>query len=157
MTGGGFRLVQFVHPGFEYTSREYVGPRGQRSGVMPWKPGMSVHNRKFMLARGSLFDPATGERDVTGPLCFWGEWEGPSVFWRLPSPGKPLPTIVHAPFRPSTTPVESSEHRPDGVWKKLHLQQLHAGPLPGIARPRAWIDRPVRPVRPRRWKALVFA
>jgi hypothetical protein len=102
MTG---QLVQVVHPGFEYHRAEHVGGRTIRSGVMPSKPGRSQHDRKFMLTRGSLFDPDTGEDHTSVPLVFWGEWEGPSVFWRVQSPGRPLPRIVHAPFRPSSSPT----------------------------------------------------
>jgi hypothetical protein len=102
MTGQPLQVVQFVHPGFEY----HVGDRNTRSGVMPWKPGRSQHNRKFMLTLGSLFDPGTGEDHTSAPLGFWGEWEGPSVFWRVDSPGPSLPTILHAPFRPTSCPTE---------------------------------------------------
>jgi hypothetical protein len=38
------------------------------------------------------------------PIAFWGEWEGPSRYWRIDSPGKPFPSVVHAPFRPSERP-----------------------------------------------------
>jgi len=93
-------IVQFVHPGFEYHRAEHVGPASRRSGVMAWKPGRSVHDRKFLLAQGSLVEWETGREHEAVSLGFWGEWEGPSVFWRISSTGKPLPRIVHAPFRP---------------------------------------------------------
>jgi len=112
MTRQSLQVVQFVHPGFEYHRAEHVGGRTQRSGVMPWKLGRSRHDRKFMLTCGSLFDPGTGEDQPAVPLGFWGEWEGPSVFWRVDSPGRPLPRIVHAPFRPAswpTTPVQNTD------------------------------------------------
>jgi hypothetical protein len=102
VTGQPLQFVQFVHPGFEC----HVGDRNTRSGVMPWKPGRSQHDRKFMLTLGFLFDPGTGEDHTPAPLGFWGEWEGPSVFWRVDSPGPPLPTVVHAPFRPTSCPAE---------------------------------------------------
>ena len=98
-------IVQFVHPGFEYHRAEHVGPASRRSGVMAWKPGRSVHDRKFLLAQGSLVEWETGREHEAVSLGFWGEWEGPSVFWRISSTGIPLPRIVHAPFRPI--------HRPD--------------------------------------------
>jgi hypothetical protein len=97
---------RFVHPGFEYRRAEYVGGRRTRAGVMEWKPGKSMHDRKFMLTWGSLLDWSDGRDHRLVPLVFWGEWEGPSVFWRVESPGKPLPSIVHAPFRPSERPAE---------------------------------------------------
>ena len=101
MTGQPLQVVQFVHPGFEY----HIGDRNTRCGVMPWKLGRSQHDRKFMLTLGFLFDPGTGEGHMSAPLGFWGEWEGPSVFWRVDSSGPPLPTIVHAPFRPTSCPT----------------------------------------------------
>jgi hypothetical protein len=99
-------VVQFVHPGFEYYRREHVGRKDRRSGVMPWKPGNSAHDRKFMLTQGSMYDPETDQDHRLVPLGFWGEWEGPSVYWRLDSPGRPLPRLVHAPFRPINWPTE---------------------------------------------------
>lgn len=107
-----FQIVQFVHPGFEYQTRKHVGPRSQRSGVMEWKEGKSAHDRKFMLTGGSLFDPETGEDHISVPIAFWGEWEGPSVFWRIDPAGKPGPSILHAPLRPTecpTTPVQNTD------------------------------------------------
>ena len=105
------QLVQFVHPGFEYRRSEHVGGRKTRSGLMGWKPGNTNHDRKFMVARGSLLEWDTG-RDRPGvPMVFWGEWEGPSVFWKLAgSPGKPLPTVIHAPFRPDQCPTGSIQN-----------------------------------------------
>lgn len=111
MTKSTFQIVQFVHPGFEYDRSKYVGGRHVRSGVMNWKRGNSRHDRKFILTRGSLFEPRTGtdHRDVA--LVFWGEWEGPSVFWKIDgAPGKPAPSIMHAPFRPNRVPLESVQN-----------------------------------------------
>lgn len=105
------RVVQFVHPGFEYHRSEHVGDRHVRSGVMGWKRGNSQHDRKFILTRGSLFEPDT-ERDhrLVG-MVFWGEWEGPSVFWKLDrSPGRPKPSVIHAPFRPKRMPTDSAQN-----------------------------------------------
>jgi hypothetical protein len=101
------QIVQFVHPGFEYHRPEHVGGRHVRSGVMDWKPGNSQHDRKFIVSRGSLFEPGTGQDHRDASIVFWGEWEGPSVFWRIDSPpGKPGPSIIHAPFRPERAPHE---------------------------------------------------
>jgi hypothetical protein len=110
MSGSSLQVVQFVHPGFEYHSREHVGARDGASGVMPWKVGRSRHDRKFMLTRGSLIDPTDGRNHTRVPLGFWGEWEGPSIFWRVASPGSPLPSIVHAPFRPARRPSGSVQN-----------------------------------------------
>jgi len=107
VTSQTLQIVQFVHPGFEYDGPEYVGTRATRSGIMGWKPGKSRHDRKFMLTRGSLFDSNAGQECTSVPIVFWGEWEGPSVFWRVQSPGRPFPTIVHAPFRPVSWPTNS--------------------------------------------------
>jgi hypothetical protein len=106
MTSQKLRVVQFVHPGFEYHRHQHLGPRHRRSAVMEWKPGRTSHDRKFMLTWGSLFDWETGRDHGSVPLGFWGEWEAPSVFWRVDSPGRPLPTIVHAPFRPVSCPIQ---------------------------------------------------
>jgi hypothetical protein len=102
------QIIQFVHPGFEYHRSEHVGGRGVPFGVMDWKPGNSSHDRKFIVSRGSLFKPGTGRDHQDASLVFWGEWEGPSVFWRIDdSPGKPKPSIIHAPFRPERPPQGS--------------------------------------------------
>lgn len=106
MSRPGLQVVQFVHPGFEYHRQEHLGVRHNRSGVMRWKPGRTPHDRKFMMTWGSLLEPVTGQDHAFAPLAFWGEWEGPSVFWRVESPGKPLPTVVHSPFRPASSPRE---------------------------------------------------
>jgi hypothetical protein len=99
------QVVQLVHPGFEYQRPEYVGRRDTRSDVMDWKPGNSKHDRKFMLTRGSLVDEGQDHQSVA--LGFWGEWEGPSEFWKLGgSPGRPSPSVVHAPFRPASRPTK---------------------------------------------------
>lgn len=50
---GGFQVVQFIHPGFEYPARTHAGSAGGQSGVMAWKAGLSKHNRKFLLSIGS--------------------------------------------------------------------------------------------------------
>ena len=101
------QIIQFVHPGFEYHQREHVGGRQVRSGVMDWKSGNSKHDRKFIVGRGSLFEPGAGQDHRDASIVFWGEWEGPSVFWRInASPGKPGPSIIHAPFRPERAPLE---------------------------------------------------
>jgi hypothetical protein len=91
-------VVQFVHPGFEYPLRE-------PSGVMDWKAGNSKHDRKFLLSIGSVIDFDSGTRRADVPIAFWGEWEGPSVHWRVESSGQPLPRVVHAPFRPAEWPA----------------------------------------------------
>jgi len=107
MTNSAVQIIQFVHPGFEYHRPEHVGGRHVRSGVMDWKPGNSKHDRKFIVSRGSLFEPGTGQDHRDASIVFWGEWEGPSVFWRIEDPpGKPGPSIIHAPFRPEGAPLE---------------------------------------------------
>lgn len=102
----GFQVIQFIHPGFEYSKHEYVGGHDQRSGVMGWKRGRSDHDRKFLLSPGSAYDWANDRDYAAAEVCFWGEWEGPSGFWRVESAGSPYPSIVHAPFRPSSRPYQ---------------------------------------------------
>lgn len=105
------KVVQFVHPGFEYHKQEHIGPRHQRSGVMTWKDGGSKHDRKFMWHVGSALDVESGVDHPDVPLTFWGEWEGPSVFWKLDPPeAELLPSIVHAPFRPAKVPSTSVQN-----------------------------------------------
>jgi hypothetical protein len=107
MTGALLQVVQFVHPGFEYHRSEHVGGRHVRSGVMSWKPGNSKHDRKFMLTRGSVLEWDAGRDRQSTEIVFWGEWEGPSVFWKLDEPpGMPMASIIHAPFRPASCPTE---------------------------------------------------
>jgi hypothetical protein len=71
---------------------------------MSWKPGRSAHDRKYMVSRGALLDAAAGRDHRDVPIAFWGEWEGPSLYWKIDSPGKPLPSVVHAAFRPRERP-----------------------------------------------------
>lgn len=110
MTDNGLEIIQFVHPGFEYSSPKFIGPKKQRSGVMPWKEGLSAHDRKFMWTQGSALDPRTNEDFTEVPLTLWGEWEGPSIYWKIDSPGKPLASIIHAPFRPANVPTTSVQN-----------------------------------------------
>lgn len=116
-----YSVVQFVHPGFEYRQRKYVGSRNIRSGVMPWKEGRSRHDRKFILTRGAAFDWTTGEDHAPADLTLWGEWEGPSVFWKLESPGYPLPSILHAPFRPDAAPTTSVQNTDPMVFGETFI------------------------------------
>jgi hypothetical protein len=104
MSNSALRVVQFIHPGFEYS----FGTSSQ--GVMPWKDGNVIHNRKFLLASGSVVEWSAqrDHRDV--PLVFWGEWEAPSVYWRVASSGKPMPSFLHAPFRPERWPEASVQN-----------------------------------------------
>ena len=104
------KVIQFVHPGFEYSGHDYVRDRKQHSGLMPWKDGGSIHNRKFMWSLGSALDFGRNEVHERVGLTFWGEWEGPSVFWKVASPGKPVPSVVHAPFRPAECPTASVQN-----------------------------------------------
>lgn len=124
MSSNSLSVVQFIHPGFEYSRPErfpysgsaymqkQLGRGGKRSGVMGWKPGNAPHNRKFMLSHGSLLDPSSGRDMDSVVLAFWGEWEGPSIYWRVRSASRALPSIVHAPFRPAggpTRPVQNTD------------------------------------------------
>ena len=121
MTDRTLQVVQFVHPGFEYQRREHVGGKERLSGVMDWKPGRSAHDRKFMLSRGSFFDPGTLQDHSSVPMGFWGEWEGPSVFWKIDSPGRPLPRVVHAPFRPAGCPSGSVQNTDPMVFGRSFI------------------------------------
>jgi hypothetical protein len=104
MNEAAMRVVQFIHPGFEYSFST------SSRGVMPWKDGNAIHNRKFLLTSGSLFEWPDRRDHLDVPLVFWGEWEGPSVYWRVDSRGKPLPSYLHAPFRPERWPEVSVQN-----------------------------------------------
>ena len=108
MAGSGLRVIQFHHPGMQYQGSQ-LGPRKEPAGVMPWKPGRSVHNRKFMVSRGSVVDPVSGERQDGVEVGLWGEWEGPSRYTRIPQLEPGYPSAVHRPFRP-THPPESRQN-----------------------------------------------
>lgn len=116
------KVVQFVHPGFEYHKRKHVGPRQQRAGVMSWKDGNSTHDRKFMWHSGCAVDIGSDADHVDVPLTFWGEWEGPSVFWKLDPPeDELLPSIVHAPFRPAEVPTTSVQNTDPMVFGEAFI------------------------------------
>jgi hypothetical protein len=63
-----------------------------------------------MVTNGDVYDWETQIDHPSVPLGFWGEWEGPSVFWKVDSPGKPLPKIVHAPFQAAQMPAASIQN-----------------------------------------------
>lgn len=121
MSSHQVQVVQFVHPGFEYHRREHVGARSTRFGLMGWKAGKSTHDRKFMLTTGSLFDWNAGQEHVSVSIVFWGEWEGPSVFWRVNSRGEPYASIVHAPFRPAHYPSGSVQNTDPMVFGEAFI------------------------------------
>lgn len=84
-------LLQFPHPG-----SEHVAP----TTVMPWNTG--EHRRKFLLSPGALLEE---DQQVTrhDELCFWGEWEPPSVVverWQERGRDPHLPRALHQPVLP---------------------------------------------------------
>lgn len=110
MSGTAPRVIQFIHPGFEYKGKT-LGPRPQATGVMRWKRGRSEHNRKYLIARGAAMDPTSGERHVDTTLGFWGEWEAPSR-WRRAEHAVPAyhPSVFHEPSRPASPPEGSRQN-----------------------------------------------
>src|SRR5690349_20194930 len=92
MTESTYNVVQFIHPGFEYPLAT------QASGVMPWKDGRAIHNRKFLLSRGSYVD-IHGQDNRSVPIVFWGEWEGPSIL--RPAASASSPSGSSPPTSPS--------------------------------------------------------
>ncbi len=78
-------IVQFPHPGPEHQ----VGA----SNLFPWNTGS--HRRKFLCSPGH----ATGvDREVTGELAFWGEWEPPSEVVERWEYAPALPSHLHRPY-----------------------------------------------------------
>jgi hypothetical protein len=153
---GGLRVVQFVHPGFEYHRQEHLGPRRQRSGVMGWKPGRRSQDRKFMLIWGSMLDAETGIDHKSVPLALWGEWEPPSVFWRIESPGRPLPSVLHAPFRPAEMPTRSVQNTDPMVFGDAFVYSNCLQATYRSLRTLSPVDRAVRTIRPRRRTPFVW-
>lgn len=94
-------IVQFLHDGPEHS----ICKRDPSTGTFEWsrKPR---HARKFLRARGSIRDSANGIGETTD-ITFWGEWEAPSRYLRLPTPwfNGHLPTLIHDPYVPLTEPT----------------------------------------------------
>ena len=96
------RVIQFPHPGFQHTSTRYLGPKKQRTGVMEWKEEGTVHNRKYLVASGSVVDPTTLEYRVGVQLGFWGEWEAPSRWTHAEGRVESYhPSVFHEPLLPA--------------------------------------------------------
>lgn len=86
-------IVQFPHPGTEYSLRG-------RDGNMGWNYG--GHHRKFMQAKGHYTD---GEQLVKKQeLLFWGEWEPKSRYREINASGSPR--YLHLPYLDLDTPKE---------------------------------------------------
>lgn len=85
--------VKFYHPGREWSSRA-------AQGIAPWATNPPGHRRKYLEAGGSyLVEP--GGPVQHGCVGFWGEYEAPTAFRRLPPPPAPhMPTFVHRPMPP---------------------------------------------------------
>ena len=105
------RVIQFPHPGFEYTGARYLGPKKQRTGVMEWKEEGTVHNRKYLVATGTVMDSSSGpERDGVR-LGFWGEWEAPSRWSRADGRAEAYhPSVFHEPLLPAERPAGSHQN-----------------------------------------------
>lgn len=94
-----FRIVQFIHPGGEHR----VPRDAPEEGWFPWNTG--DHRRKFIEAParhlGSVDDPG-----IDGLVRFWGEWEPPSRYRRLPAAARASrgPRLVHAALQPPAPP-----------------------------------------------------
>jgi hypothetical protein len=83
MTKAAVQIVQFVHPGFEYHRSDHVGRRHVRSGLMAWKRGNSRHDRKFIVTRGSLFEPDAKQDHRDVDIVFWANGKGRPCSGRL--------------------------------------------------------------------------
>lgn len=71
-------IVQFLHPGTEYSQR-------RKEGTMNWNYG--GHHRKFMQAKGNYVED--GNLVCGQELMFWGEWEPQSRYKELNPTGSP--------------------------------------------------------------------
>ena len=111
--GQHLRLIQFPHPGFEY-ARKVLGQLREPQGRMAWKPGNSIHNRKYLITNGDVIDGRNWAltKDVTVGL--WGEWEGPSD-WVCPEDrvAPYHPSVFHRPFQPAVDPGGRSRQNTD--------------------------------------------
>ena len=130
------RVIQFPHPGFEYTGARYLGPKKQRTGVMEWKEEGTVHNRKYLVASGSAVDPTTSTHREGVKLGFWGEWEAPSQWRRADGPVEPYhPSVFHEPLLPAERPAGSHQNTDPLVFGDRFLYtncRMGIRPLRGI-------------------------
>ena len=102
-------VVQFLHPGTEYSLRG-------KEGTKDWNLG--DHHRKFMQARGNYVDGGHVVSDQQ--LMFWGEWEPQSRYREINRAGSPrylhrpcldqkVPEPVEGKVRQNTDPFVFSD------------------------------------------------
>lgn len=86
-------VVQFPHPGREHNAKAQLGD------VFPWNSG--EHKRKFLEVPGTW--RGEDDREQTGRLRFWGEYEPESRVEALGAKQGDLPRYLHMPLYPSTS------------------------------------------------------
>jgi hypothetical protein len=84
--------------------------RGEASGLKPWKPGNSRHDRKYLECWGDYVDPRTWELVRGRRIGFWGEWEPPSRVRAVASPIPDGPSFIHEPVLPGSRPEEPHQN-----------------------------------------------
>ncbi len=137
------RLVQFPHPGFEYSPAERVRysliPGARKSdgtGLMGWKDEGSPHNRKYLRARGAVMRGPDGPIEVDVTLGFWGEWEPPSRWVRIEGPIAPgHPSVIHDPLLPGLRPKGRHQNTDPLVFgDAFHYTncRIHLRPMQGL-------------------------
>lgn len=132
------------HPGGEIgwsAKKIHIGFRMLPNGqiLREWnniqnKQGRYIHFRKFIRCNGSYLSHINGQVN-SGPLYFWGEWEGNSIFYPVNSNG--VPTGYHVPVHSTlihghqnTDPYVYGEGfkyaicRQDGIMQQLNQHDL---------------------------------
>lgn len=138
------RIVMLNHPGGEIgwsAKKIHIGFRMLPNGqiLREWnniqnKQGRYIHFRKFIRCNGSYLSHINGQVN-SGPLYFWGEWEGNSIFYPVNSNG--VPTGYHVPVHSTlihghqnTDPYVYGEGfkyaicRQDGIMQQLNQHDL---------------------------------
>jgi hypothetical protein len=77
-------IIQFPHPGGQHTAK---------SGTK-WNTG--IHKRKYLKVKGSYLKRLES-KPINATVCFWGEWEAPSLVKSIKSNKSPLPKYIFEP------------------------------------------------------------
>lgn len=101
------KIIQFPHPGGEHSYDK------NNKAFKSWNK--KSHRRKFLLADG---DYVKGNKQLSGSLVFWGEWEPPSLVEKLEHiKGDFLPKYLHKPVLPKEIPFGHLENTDPYVFE----------------------------------------